>query len=59
MEKLLDLFMRTCWPSNYGDFSLGVDTKALRELKGPYLEKAKAAILEAGSRTLQVYQTAP
>jgi WD40 repeat protein len=47
MEKLLGLFMRTCWPSNYGEFSLGVDTEALRELKGPYLTKAKAAVLDS------------
>lgn len=47
MEKLLDSFMRTCWPSNYGDYSVGVDTHALKELRGPYLEKAKAAIINS------------
>lgn len=47
MEKLLNTFMRTCWPSDYGDHTLGVDTHALKELKGLYLDKAKAAILES------------
>lgn len=47
MEKLLDVFMRTCWPSNYGDYTLGVDIHALRALRGSYLEMAKAAILDA------------
>lgn len=47
MGGLLDSFMRTCWPSNYGDFTLGVDTQALKQLRGPYLAEAKAAILHA------------
>lgn len=46
MDKLLDEFLRTCFPSNYGEYSLGMDVQALRELRGSHLEKAKAAILE-------------
>lgn len=54
MEKLLGSFMRTCWPSSYGEFSLGVDTHALKELKGPYLEKAKTAILKSLEKKLSI-----
>ncbi len=46
MDKLLNDFLRTCFPSNYGEHSLGMDVRALRELRGSHLEKAKAAILE-------------
>ena len=46
MDNLLDTFLRTCFPSNYGEHSLGMDVLALRELRGSHLEKAKAAILE-------------
>lgn len=46
MDKLLNDFLRTCFPSNYGEHSLGMDVRALRELRGRYLKKAKAAILK-------------
>jgi WD40 repeat protein len=46
MEKLLDHFIRSCFPSNYGEFTWGVELGELRQLKGPYLEAAKKTILD-------------
>jgi hypothetical protein len=41
MEKLLDHFIKSCFPSNYGEATWGVEIDVLLQLEGQYLEKAK------------------
>lgn len=46
MDKLLEHFIQSCFPTNYGEASWGVEINVLRQLTGQHLEKAKKAILD-------------